>query len=68
MDHASVDVAAVSVQSLGAPASATAIAVTRDNPLSAVTGLPAIVVPAGMTPDGFSDCAEMLGRPFSDRR
>lgn len=34
--------------------------------LSAVTGLPALSVPAGFTPDGLPIGAELLGRPFAD--
>jgi Asp-tRNA(Asn)/Glu-tRNA(Gln) amidotransferase A subunit family amidase len=34
--------------------------------LSAVTGLPALSVPAGFTSDGLPIGAELLGRPFAD--
>ena len=34
--------------------------------LSAVTGLPALSVPAGFTRDGLPIGAELLGRPFAD--
>jgi amidase len=36
--------------------------------LSAVTGLPALTVPAGFTPDGLPIGLELLGRPMSDAR
>lgn len=36
--------------------------------LSAVTGLPALSVPAGFTPDGLPIGVELLGRPLSDAR
>jgi len=38
----------------------------RDNPISAVTGLPAIVVPAGVNKEGLLIAIEFLGRPFSE--
>ena len=66
MDRASVDALLYPFKSLGAPAIGDGDRGARDNPLSAVTGLPAIVVPAGMTPDGFPIALEMLGRPFSE--
>jgi amidase len=36
--------------------------------LSAVTGLPALTVPAGFTPDGLPIGIELLGRPLDDAR
>jgi amidase len=36
--------------------------------LSAVTGLPALSIPAGFTPDGLPIGLELLGRPLSDAR
>jgi Asp-tRNA(Asn)/Glu-tRNA(Gln) amidotransferase A subunit family amidase len=42
-------------------------AVEQDNPLSSVTGLPAILVPAGYTKKENGPIAiELLGRPFSE--
>jgi Asp-tRNA(Asn)/Glu-tRNA(Gln) amidotransferase A subunit family amidase len=37
-----------------------------DNPVSAITGLPAIVVPAGINAAGLPFALEILGRPFSE--
>lgn len=39
---------------------------TRDNPISSTTGLPAVVVPVGLHPDGLPIGMELLGRPFSE--
>jgi Asp-tRNA(Asn)/Glu-tRNA(Gln) amidotransferase A subunit family amidase len=36
--------------------------------LSAVTGLPALSIPAGFTPDGLPIGVELLGRPLADAR
>ncbi len=36
--------------------------------LSAVSGLPALTMPAGFTPDGLPIGLEMLGRPLSDQK
>lgn len=36
--------------------------------LSAVTGLPALTMPAGFTPDGMPIGMELLGRPLSDEK
>jgi len=38
----------------------------RPNQLSPVTGLPAIIVPMGFTPDGLPVGLEILGRPWSE--
>ena len=40
----------------------------RDNPISSATGLPAIVMPAGLHADGLPIALELLGRPFSEPR
>jgi amidase len=34
--------------------------------LSAISGMPAVTVPAGYTPDGMPAGIELLGRPWSD--
>lgn len=51
---------------LGGPPIGTADSGFSDNPISAVTGLPAVVVPAGLHPDGLPLALEILGRPFSE--
>jgi Asp-tRNA(Asn)/Glu-tRNA(Gln) amidotransferase A subunit family amidase len=61
-----VDALVYPFKSLGAPAIGEGDRGSRDNPLSAVTGLPAIVVPAGVTREGFPLSLEMMGRPFSE--
>ena len=38
----------------------------RDNAISAITGLPAIVLPAGVSEGGLPLALEILGRPFSE--
>jgi Asp-tRNA(Asn)/Glu-tRNA(Gln) amidotransferase A subunit family amidase len=37
-----------------------------DNPLSAITGLPALLVPIGFTSEGLPIAMEILGRPYSE--
>lgn len=51
---------------LGAPPIGTSDRGPRDNPVSAVTGLPAIVVPAGVNAEGLPIAIEFLGRSFSE--
>jgi Asp-tRNA(Asn)/Glu-tRNA(Gln) amidotransferase A subunit family amidase len=38
----------------------------RDNSISSTTGLPAIVLPAGLNGEGLPLALEFLGRPFSE--
>jgi Asp-tRNA(Asn)/Glu-tRNA(Gln) amidotransferase A subunit family amidase len=66
MDRNAVEVLVYPFKSLGAPLVGDGDRGTRDNPLSSVTGLPAIVLPAGLTKDGLPIAIEMLGRPFSE--
>lgn len=68
MDRFGVDALVHPFKSLGAPPIGTADRGLRDNPVSAITGLPAIVVPAGVTADGLPIAIEFLGRPFAERR
>jgi Asp-tRNA(Asn)/Glu-tRNA(Gln) amidotransferase A subunit family amidase len=53
-------------KSLGAPLVGDGDRGPRDNPLSSVTGLPAMVVPAGVTKEGLPIAIELLGRPFGE--
>ncbi|HUE85223.1 MAG TPA: amidase family protein [Vicinamibacterales bacterium] len=66
MDRHSVDALVYPMKSLPAPPIGTADAGPRDNAISAVTGLPAIVVPAGVGREGLPFAVEILGRPFSE--
>jgi amidase len=56
------------LKSLGAPPVGTSDDGPRDNNISAITGLPAIVVHAGMTEEGLPLSIEVLGQPFSEPR
>jgi Asp-tRNA(Asn)/Glu-tRNA(Gln) amidotransferase A subunit family amidase len=67
MERFQVDALVHPFKSLGAPPIGTSDRGIRDNPISAITGLPAIVVPAGVSPDGLPIAIEFLGRPFSER-
>ena len=66
MDQYRVDALVYPVKSLPAPPVGSADDGPRDNPISAVTGLPAIVVPAGVNEDGLPFALELLGRPFAE--
>ena len=68
MDKSGVDALVYPFKSLAAPAIGVGDDGVRDNPLSAVTGLPAIVVPAGVSAEGLPIAIEFLGRPFSEPR
>jgi len=39
-----------------------------ENCLSAITGFPSVVVPAGFTKEGLPECIEFFGLPFSEPR
>ena len=56
------------VKSLGSPPIGTSDNGVRDNNISAVTGLPAIVAPAAFDTTGLPIAIEFLGRPFSETR
>jgi amidase len=66
MDRYQVDALVHPFKSLAAPPIGTSDRGIRDNPISAITGLPAIVVPAGTTAEGLPISVELLGRPFSE--
>jgi Asp-tRNA(Asn)/Glu-tRNA(Gln) amidotransferase A subunit family amidase len=68
MDRHGVDALLYPVKSLGAPLIGTSDDGPRDNNISAITGLPAIVVPAGVNHERLPIALELLGRPFSEPR
>ena len=68
MDREKVDALVYPVKSLPAPPIGMADDGPRDNNISAVTGLPAIVLPAGVNAVGLPIAIEILGRPFSEPR
>jgi len=66
MDRHRVDALVYPVKSLPAPMIGTSDDGPRDNAISAITGLPAIVLPAGVSEGGLPLALEILGRPFSE--
>ena len=66
MDRYQVEALVYPVKSLPAPMLGSSDDGPRDNPISAVTGLPAIVLPAGVNDEGLPMAMELLGRPFSE--
>jgi Asp-tRNA(Asn)/Glu-tRNA(Gln) amidotransferase A subunit family amidase len=66
MDRYRVDALVYPVKSLAAPLIGSGETEGRDNPISAVTGLPAITAPAGVDEQGLPLAIEFLGRPFSE--
>jgi amidase len=67
MDRYQLDALVYPFKSLAAPPIGTDDRGPRDNPISAITGLPAIVVPAGVNGEGLPISIEILGRPFSEK-
>jgi Asp-tRNA(Asn)/Glu-tRNA(Gln) amidotransferase A subunit family amidase len=66
MDRHQVDALVYPFKSLTAPPIGVADSGPRDNAISSTTGLPSVVVPAGVGPDGLPLALELLGRPFSE--
>ncbi len=68
MDRHGLDALVYPVKSLGAPLIGAADSGDRDNPISAVTGLPAIAVPPGFDEQGLPLAIKFMGRPFTQPR
>ena len=66
MDRYQLDALVHPFKGLAAPPLGTGDRGPRDNPVSAITGLPALVVPAGVNSEGLPIAIEFLGRPFSE--
>jgi Asp-tRNA(Asn)/Glu-tRNA(Gln) amidotransferase A subunit family amidase len=66
MDHYSIEALVYPVKALPAPMLGSGDEGPRDNAISSTTGLPAIVLPAGLNEDGLPLALELLGRPFSE--
>jgi Asp-tRNA(Asn)/Glu-tRNA(Gln) amidotransferase A subunit family amidase len=66
MDRYSVDVLVYPVKALPAPALGSSDNGPRDNAISSASGLPAIVLPAGLNEEGLPLALEFLGRPFCE--
>jgi Asp-tRNA(Asn)/Glu-tRNA(Gln) amidotransferase A subunit family amidase len=66
MDRGRLDALVYPTKSLGAPPLGTADTGNRDNAISSVSGLPAVVVPCAVDRDGLPIGCEFLGRPFSE--
>ncbi len=66
MDTYELDSLVHPFKGLAAPPLGTGDRGPRDNPVSAITGLPALVVPAGVNSEGLPISIEFLGRPFSE--
>src|SRR5438093_13322829 len=60
------DAMAYPFQALGATLLGTTDGGVRDNPNSSTTGLPAIVIPAGLNEEGLPIAIEVVGLPFSE--
>lgn len=66
MDTYQVEALVHPFKGLAAPPIGTSDRGPRDNPVSAVTGLPAMLVPAGVNAEGLPIAIEFLGRPFTE--
>jgi amidase len=67
LDAHDLDALVYPVKALGAPPIGQGDTGPRDNPISSVSGLPAVVVPVGLGPDGLPLAVEFLGFPFNER-
>jgi len=66
MDRHQVQALVYPVKLLGAPSLGEADDGAHDNNISSISGLPAVVVPAGMTDAGLPLSMEFLARPFDE--
>lgn len=66
MDHNRLEALVYPTKLLGGPPLGSADTGARDNAISSVSGLPAIVVPCAVDRDGLPIGLEFLGRPFSE--
>jgi amidase len=66
MDRHDLDALVHPFKSLAAPPLGTGDRGPRDNPVSSSSGLPALVVPAGVNSEGLPISIEFLGRPYSE--
>ena len=66
MDRYGIDSLVYPVKALGAPMLGSSDDGPRDNSISSATGLPSVVLPAGMNAEGLPLALEFLGRPFSE--
>ena len=66
MDREKLDALVYPVKSLPAPPLGAGDDGPRDNNISATAGLPAVVLPAGVTAGGLPVAIEVLGRPFAE--
>jgi Asp-tRNA(Asn)/Glu-tRNA(Gln) amidotransferase A subunit family amidase len=67
MDRHQLDALVYPFKALTAPPLGQSDRGERDNPVSSTTGLPAIVLPAGVASDGLPISIEFLGRRFHER-
>ncbi len=66
MDRHELDALVYPFKSMSAPPIGTGDRGPRDNPVSAITGLPALVVPAGFNSENLPISIEFLGRLYSE--
>lgn len=66
MDKHQLDALVYPFKSMSAPPIGTGDRGPRDNPVSAITGLPALIVPAGFNSENLPISIEFLGRLYSE--